>query len=302
MSCAYSNNDAYKINYSKPGTVVIINNKHFKDGRNRLGSENDVEKLDLVLKKLNFMVEIHQDQTATEIRDLVKMYAGRDHTAASCFIFFLMSHGIRHKNGKSYIIGIDLKNVDTAELINILTFSKTLINKPKLFFTQACRGNAKMKTISISKPNGSGSDKRSQKLEKEINEKIVQNNLVEHNTDGDYGLDISKSADNHIHESSSLNESNKIRISNESDFLIAYSTIVGYRAFRDINFGSWYIQELCNVLSRTDYKEYHLLELLTFVNNSLEKKSQDSKIFMVPTIDNRLKKFFYFYQEVSFLI
>ena len=149
MFSPYSAENVYKINYSNPGTVVIFNNKDFKDenddksNKDRLGSEKDVEKLEMIFKKLNYFVNSHINTTAKEMKDLIKMYADRDHKESSCFICFVMSHGTKQRKDKWYIKGSDWENVNVYnEIINAFKSTKTLINKPKLFFIQACRGVA----------------------------------------------------------------------------------------------------------------------------------------------------------------
>lgn len=88
---------------------------------------------------MKFEIKTHLDKNATETRSLLKQYSQTDFTDDSCLIFFIMSHG---SNGK--IFATDGPEIELSEFIdpfrnqkNIAT--KTMKDKPKLFFIQACR-------------------------------------------------------------------------------------------------------------------------------------------------------------------
>lgn len=54
----------------------------------------------------------------------------------------------------------------------------------------------------------------------------------------------------------------------QKDFLIVYSTMPGYFSYRDIEFGTWYIEALCNVINEQS-KQLDLLNMLTLVNQKV---------------------------------
>jgi len=61
-----------------------------------------------------------------------------DHSDADAFILFIMSHGER-----GFILGIDDNGVDIdGEIIGVLGECRSLWNKPKMLFFQACRGTS----------------------------------------------------------------------------------------------------------------------------------------------------------------
>jgi len=71
-----------------------------------------------------------------EIKDLILEESRRDHSNADAFILFAMSHG-----EKDVIFGMDEKPVNIDhEIIGVLGECRTLWNKPKMLFFQACRG------------------------------------------------------------------------------------------------------------------------------------------------------------------
>ena len=60
-------------------------------------------------------------------------------------------------------------------------------------------------------------------------------------------------------------------IPNEVDFLIAYSTPLGYPSWRSPQHGSVYIEVFCEVLMRNAH-DHDLVSILTMVNNEVYKK------------------------------
>ena len=82
-------------------------------------------------------------QVEQQMKDLVENYSKRDYSNDSCFVCFIMSHGDNGKILCSDEMLIDLKK----DIIKPFQMSKTLVNKPKLFFIQACRGDNVMPNI-----------------------------------------------------------------------------------------------------------------------------------------------------------
>lgn len=71
-----------------------------------------------------------------QIKDLIRSESQMDHSEADAFILFIMSHGER-----GFILGIDDNGVDIDdEIIGVLGECRSLWNKPKMLFFQACRG------------------------------------------------------------------------------------------------------------------------------------------------------------------
>ena len=135
----------YPINYARPGRLILFNNQHFKSVKNyRAGSEIDVENIRNTFQQFNFEIDVHLDKSGTETLQIIHKYAQQhDFTNDSCVIFFIMSHG--HENGK--ILASDESEVYLNDFIQPFKHVKTLAQKPKLFFVQACRGQNDMKLI-----------------------------------------------------------------------------------------------------------------------------------------------------------
>ena len=135
---------AYPIDYSKPGTVIIFNNKNFShpNYRDRDGSEQDVRELCNVFRNLKYNVPSpYINQTESQMRSAINQYVNTDYSSYGSLLIFIMSHGSNTK-----IISSDCKEIDLNEFINPLKKNFTLTEKPKLFFIQACRGSKKMKS------------------------------------------------------------------------------------------------------------------------------------------------------------
>jgi hypothetical protein len=180
----------YPINYARPGRLILFNNQHFKSVKNyRAGSEIDVENIRNTFQKFNFEIDVHLDKSGVETLQLIRKYAQQhDFTNDSCVIFFIMSHG--HENGK--ILASDESEVNLNDLIQPFKHVKTLAQKPKLFFVQACRGQNDMKLIG------------------DHDDELQRDTISKANHDDD--------------------ANSKVPV--EADFLFCYSTVDGYYSFR----------------------------------------------------------------------
>ena len=88
----------YEIDYSRPGVLVIFNNKEFSDPYKyaaRYGSEQDVFSLITLFRGLKYVVPTpYEDKTEAEMRKLITKYSTDDYTSYGCLIIFIMSHGV----------------------------------------------------------------------------------------------------------------------------------------------------------------------------------------------------------------
>ena len=137
------------------GKAIIINVMNKSSEVNyRIGSGNDVQKMQEVFEHLNLEVQRAQsdDPTAQEIKDgiirfrdtLIEEYRNREEDfdmVAVC----LMGHG-----QEGVICGSDEKEVDLrAEVFQVFSNENcnVLSGKPRLFFIQACRGDKRDRGI-----------------------------------------------------------------------------------------------------------------------------------------------------------
>ncbi|XP_030066119.1 caspase-10 isoform X2 [Microcaecilia unicolor] len=129
----------YKMNRQSRGRCLVINNIQFMKHRDRQGSEKDADDLKKVFTWLGLEVEVAVNLNATEIHEIIKNYGNMDYTNHDCFVCCILSHG---ESGQ--IIGTNEDIISIHEITSYFTALKcpSLIDKPKLFFIQACRGQS----------------------------------------------------------------------------------------------------------------------------------------------------------------
>ncbi|TDH07900.1 hypothetical protein EPR50_G00111240 [Perca flavescens] len=129
----------YKMDYPCIGTCLIINNKNFHSSTRmsaRNGTDVDAAAAIETFSKLGYNVNVNNDQTVAEMKQLLSSASKEDHSKSASFVCVLLSHG---DEGVMY-------GTDGAEKLEELTKyfkgdrCKSLVGKPKLFFIQACRG------------------------------------------------------------------------------------------------------------------------------------------------------------------
>ncbi|XP_050755886.1 caspase-8-like isoform X2 [Gymnogyps californianus] len=104
-----------------------------------------------VFSKLHFTIAEYRDLTAEEIRKTVNVYQSEDHKDKDCFVCCVLSHG-----KKGIIYGVDGQEVPIQELTTSFTGQNchSLAGKPKVFFVQACQGDACHKGVTIETDSG----------------------------------------------------------------------------------------------------------------------------------------------------
>ncbi|BFZ17828.1 hypothetical protein BsWGS_20867 [Bradybaena similaris] len=132
--------DCYKMNHDKRGMAVIINNKNFDPSTKmgvREGTDVDANAMYSLLDMLGFeSIKQYDDQTAAQIKEILKRASNENHTRSDCFVCVILSHG-----DEGFIHGYD-RTIAIDDLVRPFKGDKcpSLAGKPKLFFIQACRG------------------------------------------------------------------------------------------------------------------------------------------------------------------
>lgn len=128
--------DIYKMDFSRRGKAIVINNETFRHSPQRKGTYVDFSRICNRLERLGFQVERHNDATCNQIMAAFVNTANEDHSDADCFAGVFLSHG-----GENEIHGTDgILKLDAIFELFQSSRCKTLAGKPKLFFIQACRG------------------------------------------------------------------------------------------------------------------------------------------------------------------
>ena len=132
--------DIYDIEYSQPGLVFIFNNIEFSHPKltTRNGAKNDQRRVVELFEELKFKVASpFVNMTADETKQILKDLAKRDYTKVGCVFVFIMSHG-----EMGTIFTTDCQKIFLEDFFAPFEKCLSLINKPKLFFIQACRGKS----------------------------------------------------------------------------------------------------------------------------------------------------------------
>ncbi|NXY29069.1 CASP8 protein, partial [Pomatorhinus ruficollis] len=153
--------EAYKMTSRPCGVCLILNNHNFAKARegvlehkhmkDRNGTDVDAAALRNVFSKLHFRVEEYRDLTAEGIRETVKSFQIKDHKDKDCFVCCILSHG-----KKGIVYGVDGQEVPIRELTTVFTAQNcnSLAGKPKVFFIQACQGDAFHQGVTIETDSG----------------------------------------------------------------------------------------------------------------------------------------------------
>ncbi|XP_077056027.1 caspase 8, apoptosis-related cysteine peptidase, like 1 [Siphateles boraxobius] len=131
-------NEFYSMSKRPCGYCLIINNYNFEGPslKNRKGTDKDKDSLTRVFENMFFKVEVRADLRASDMQNVIKEFAERDHSELNAFVCCILSHG-----EKGSVLGIDGKQVPIHELTQPFAECRKLASKPKLFFIQACQGN-----------------------------------------------------------------------------------------------------------------------------------------------------------------
>ncbi|KAI0241407.1 Caspase-3 [Lamellibrachia satsuma] len=164
--------------------------------------------------------------------------AKEDHSKYDCFMCAILSHG-----GPEHVSGID-ENVIIHDLVKPFKGKQcpTLLDKPKVFIIQACRGKKVDLGVEIE-------DDDAMELSEEI-----------------------------------------CHISDKPDFLVAYSSSPGFKAYRNVYEGSWFIQRLSDVFEK-DADKLDIMALLTKVSCTVAAYENYEK--QIPSIVSTLTKRMY---------
>ena len=130
----------YKMKENPWGIAIIINNRNFTCGPpERIGTDKDAEALVQLFTYLRFFTNRYDNLTVAEMERKLKEVAKLNHQRFDCLMVAILTHGLE---GELY--GTD-DTIPTARLLYLLDDKKcpTLVGKPKIFFLQACRGEAK---------------------------------------------------------------------------------------------------------------------------------------------------------------
>lgn len=265
--------DSYKMD--KCGLCIVINNEKFEENINyddavrrlksqhelnrvvpnigfsdREGSAKDVTAIKNLFAKLGFDVRVHENLGERQMLKTLDVYAQMDHTNYDSFVCFIMTHGL-----EGCVYGVDGHSIGVSRISKCFRPNNcpTLVDKPKIFFFQACQGENAMKGARLRQEGDT--------------------NLI------DEPLDLE-------HDSPPL-PLPVYDIPLEADFLIAHSTVPGYLAYRSRSEGSWFIKTLVDCV-----EQYHdsddLLSILIRVNNHMSRRPLKQMPMPIATLRKKI--------------
>ena len=223
--------DVYKMDCNPHGICLIINNHEFSDPDHpvRNGAELDQKNLADTFKYLRYDVRIEENLSSREMTmKLREMSNDVDHSRYDSFVCCIMSHGTVNA-----VYGSDSEEVRIADLTGTMKECVSLVDKPKMFFIQACRG----------KKDGEGLP-----VQREVERDTVE-------SDGPKYPSIGRTL-----------------VPKDADFFLGYATPSGQAAYRSPKSGSWFISELCQVFTDFS-KDHTLGSMILKVNSRVCDKA-----------------------------
>ena len=236
----------YNMDHGKRGIALIINTDTYDDPNpfkleERVWSKKDVENLKKTLNYLEFDVKLEENLTKSEIEECLQKIATKiDHKDFDCF-----------------------KLISFEEILAPIKSGKTLFDKPKMFFFQACRGEKEME----SRASSANSTKSSRTAQP-----------------GDGPTNLKS------------NKNKKTYFENESDLLKYFSTLPDHLSFPYTNYkanGTIFIKSVCDAFNdsyKNLPKNMSLAQICTRINESVSKSEQQ----ISEIITNRINKEVYF--------
>ncbi|KAJ6648720.1 Caspase [Pseudolycoriella hygida] len=123
--------------HSKKGFMLILNHEIFDDeALMRPGTMMDEKNLVKTFSKFNFEIKTVKDLTHKEIVQLVNKYSNKNFIDFYCLVVAVLSHG----EEKNYVSARDCYYEFDDVVVNPLIKNVTLLDRPKIFIINACRG------------------------------------------------------------------------------------------------------------------------------------------------------------------
>ena len=293
----------YEMTSNPRGICVIISNKKFTRMTARQGTEIDQAKLEATFKKLGFIIKRYENLNVKDMVGVMKDISILDHSKYQALVICILSHGgedfIFRKDDQqpgtsqrqpvqregdrqiqgNFVYGVDDNVIPIRYLTMYFKSSKckTLANKPKLFFIQACQGKnmdtGVLMSSDLQQDGPSVAD-------------IIDMDVDPTSLPQEEEMDATPHA-----------ADNKKVIPDESDFLLGYATVFGYVSYRSKKSGSFYIKSLTENLNNFS-DTLDLQGIMTQVNHDVAEENirlgeGDAKK-QIPMVQSTLRKQLYF--------
>lgn len=232
----------YCINSERPGKVIILNHEKYDntDTSTRRGTEQDLEKLLRLLPKLGFQrddILVFRDPSKSAIFKIAEDLL-HDSDLAKCDCLFVFILTHGDANDKLCAWDDDYHLYELVEKFSPTTMT-SMAGKLKAFFIQACRGPKRDPGVEIERMQHNQADH-------------AQEDPVDSGTDR-YPRTIFP------------------------DMLLSVACHYGHYSIRNPRKGSWYIQELCNMIEEYEGQTINLYDIVTATNQAVSKRISTDK-------------------------
>ncbi|CAK9815609.1 Dcp-1 [Anthophora quadrimaculata] len=131
---------AYNMNLLRRGKCVIFNHEYFDkgNGEQRRGTQFDVDAIEKTFGALGFEIIIYKDLLWYEVNEEIGKLAKENYKDYACICIFILTHGSSGGKLSARDASYPFVSIWTAFTADKCS---TLFGKPKIFFTQACRGH-----------------------------------------------------------------------------------------------------------------------------------------------------------------
>uniref|UniRef100_A0A672TCS6 Caspase-6 n=1 Tax=Sinocyclocheilus grahami TaxID=75366 RepID=A0A672TCS6_SINGR len=274
-------NEEYKMDHKKRGMALIFNHENFYWQlmlNSRSGTNADRQNLEL-----GFEVKACDDYKREEVLSTIREAAAANHVDADCFVCVFLSHG---ENG--HIFAND-GQIQIQEITDLFKGNKcrSLVGKPKIFILQACRGDKHDDAVTPMDVVDSQTN---------IEVFVDAGALCTLPAGADFlmcysvaeGQCFACRGDKHddaVTPMDVVDSQTNIEVFVDAgalctlpagaDFLMCYSVAEGYYSHREMVNGSWYIQDLCEILRRYG-STLEFTDILTLVNRKVSNRSVDN--------------------------
>ncbi|XP_034730117.1 caspase-2 isoform X8 [Etheostoma cragini] len=246
---------SYKMNSSPRGLALVISNVTFDpcaapDLDPRKGGEVDDEVLRKVFTELDYLVTVHRDLTAQDMRSCIENFCSQpDHRTVDSCVVCLLSHGV---DGAIYGTDGQLLQLDWVFKSFDNAHCPLLQNKPKVFFIQACRGEE----MDCGVEQIDGPVRTCSPCCEQLDAGREGQGDAQCRQRGDIGRP-------------------RIKLPQRSDMICGFASLKGQRictaAMRNTKRGSWFIQEL-NTTLRLQARDTHLSDIMVQVNRRIKER------------------------------
>ncbi|XP_035247712.1 caspase-2 [Anguilla anguilla] len=238
---------AYRMASSPRGLALVISNVTFDppapDLDRRVGGEVDEDVLRKLFAELDYTVALHKNLSVQAMRSCIEQFSGSpDHRAMDSCVVCLLSHGVE---GAVYGTDGQLLELDWVFQSFDNEHCPQLQNKPKMFFIQACRGEEMDSGVDqldgTERTQSPGCEERDAGREAEEDREREERERL------------------------------RVKLPKRSDMICGFAALKGTAAMRNTKRGSWFIQELNDVLRRSA-RDTHLADVLVQVNGRIKER------------------------------